>query len=858
MALLAAQALLAQTSIRVQAPNVVAADEQFNVTFIIEGENAPSSFEWEAGDDFQLVWGPQRGTSSSISIVNGKRTRSSQTTYTYVLMPRRAGTFEIPTATAVVKGNTLTSGKASVEVVSGGASSRGGNAASSGGSVSATGDIADADLFLRLTLSRTSVVVGEPVTATLKLYQRVNIAGLEDAKFPSFNGFWSQETAAPSSIEFRRESYNDMIYNAALLRSWTLIPQQAGTLRIDPAELVCLVNVRNASTSGSIFDSFFDDYRTVRKRVYSSAYEVRVSPLPAGAPASFHGGVGSFTMDVALTRDSLKAHDAASLKVTVSGTGNVALLEAPVIQFPPDFEVYDMKTAESAGSKTFEFPFIPRSHGEFALDPVEYSYYDIRNRRYVTLRSEPMTLRVAPGAGGDAAAGGTLIQGTNRRDVKDLGSDIRFIKTGDPSFAHAGSFFVGSAGFWAAVAALVAAAAAAWAVLRRRASRRADVAGARNRAATKMARRRLAQAGDFLSKNLYTAFYEELHKALQGFIADKLTMDLASMNRENIAAALRENGVSDSVADEFTSLLDACEYARYSPSSGHEAMDAHYRSALSVITAIDSSMKPARHTRSGGPAALLALLLTLAPAALGRAADKTAYPDSLWNAGVAAYTDGRWDVSLDAWNGIAALGLESCELYYNIGNAYAKTGDWAHAILSYERARRLDPSDRDVAHNLAFANEMIQDRIEEVPEFFLVTWARALCRKLPSNAWAVLFLVLLAAALALAVVFFLGRSRGGAASRAAFFSGVAALLLALMCLGFASWQKSDYVHDQEAIVVRAVANVKSSPSAESAKDLFVLHEGTKVRILDQVGDWNNIELADGRQGWLRRTDLEQI
>ena len=884
MGMIAAQALLAQTAIRVQAPNVVAADEQFNVTFIIEGESSPSTFEWAPGDDFQLVWGPQRGSSSSVSIVNGKSTRSSQTTYTYVLMPRKTGTFEIPPATAVVKGKTLNSAKTSIEVVSGGASSQGGNSSSSSssggnGNIAATGDIADSDLFLRLTLSRTSVVVGEPITATLKLYQRVNIAGLEDAKFPSFNGFWSQEVAAPSSIEFKRESYNDMIYNAALLRTWTLIPQQAGTLRIDPAELVCLVNVRTASTPGSIFDSFFmDDYRTVRKRVYSSAFEVRVSPLPAGAPASFHGGVGNFTMDVALSRDSLKAHDAASLKVTVSGSGNVALLEAPTIQFPPDFEVYDMKTTESSGSKSFEFPFIPRSHGEFTLDPVEYSYYDIRNRKYVTLRSEPMTLRVAPGAGGEAAAGGTLIQGSNRKDVKDLGSDIRFIKTGDSSFTEAGSFFVGSAGFWAAVAALVAAAAAAWAALQRRAARRADVAGARNRAATKMARRRLAQAGDFLSKNLYTAFYEELHKALQGFIADKLTMDLASMNKDNIAAALRENGVSDSIADEFTSLLDACEYARYSPSSGHEAMDAHYQSALSVITAIDSSMKPSRHTRSddsrhartddsrharpdrasGGPAALLALLLFLSPAALSRAADRTAYPDSLWTAGVEAYTAGQWDIALNAWNGIAALGLESCELYYNIGNAYSKTGDWAHAILNYERARRLDPSDRDVAHNLAFANEMIQDRIEEVPEFFLVTWARSLCRELPSDTWAVLFLVLLAAALALAVVFFLGRARGGAASRAAFFSGIAALLLALMCLGFASWQKSDYIHDNAAIVVRAVASVKSSPSTESAKDLFVLHEGTKVRILDQVGDWNNIELADGRQGWLRRTDLEQI
>jgi len=385
-----ASAAFAQTSIKVQVPNVVAVDEQFNISFIVEGENAPSDFSWCQGDDFQLVWGPQKGTSTSITIVNGKRTRSSQHTYTYILIPRKAGTFTIPTATANVKGEQIQSARTTIEVVSGGASS--GNASSGGQSsgsaqdggsssrAASTGEIARDDLFLRLSLSRTNVVVGEPITATLKLYQRVNIAGFEDAKFPTFNGFWSQEVLAPTTIDFKRESYNNSIYNTAVLRSYVLIPQQSGDITIDPAELVCLVNVRTGSSrSNSIFDSFFeDDYRTIRKRVTSESYKVHVSKLPAGAPASFGGGVGSFSIKAALSKDSLRTHDAGSLIVTISGKGNVSLLEAPKIAFPPDFEVYDAKvtdntdssTGRTSGSKSFEYPFIPRSHGTFTLGPV--------------------------------------------------------------------------------------------------------------------------------------------------------------------------------------------------------------------------------------------------------------------------------------------------------------------------------------------------------------------------------------------------------------------------------------------------------------------------------------------------------
>ena len=338
-------AAIAQDEIKVNVQNLVAVDEQFNVTFVIEGEGKPSSFSWEPGSDFQLVWGPQKGTSSSISIINGKKTQSSQTTYTYVLMPRSAGTFQLPAATASIKGKEITSRSVTVQVVTNGArqgqqSQQGQQGGNQGGSQQAqgsaqTGSIPSDDIFLRLSVSKTKAVVGETLSATLKLYHRVNIGGFEDAKFPSFNGFWSQEVQAPSNIEFHRESIGDRIYDAAVLRSWTLIPQQAGEITIDPAELVCLVNVRTQrGSSGSIFDSFFqDDYRTIRKRVTTPAIKIHVSKVPAGAPASFGGGVGTFRMSAALTRDSLQTHDAAALKVTITGKGNISLLEAPKVPF---------------------------------------------------------------------------------------------------------------------------------------------------------------------------------------------------------------------------------------------------------------------------------------------------------------------------------------------------------------------------------------------------------------------------------------------------------------------------------------------------------------------------------------------
>lgn len=858
----------AQNVIRVEAPDVVAVNEQFNVTFIIEGEKSPSDFQWSSGDDFQLVWGPQKGSSSSIQIINGKRSSSHQTTFTYILIPKATGTFQLPAATALLSGDRISSTQASIQVVSDGASSsqssgKNGGKSSGGGQTSSTGsgEISSNDLFMRLSLSRTEVVIGEPITATLKIYQRANVVGFENAKFPTFNGFWSQETYVPNNIEFKRESLDDKIYNTAVLRTYVLIPQQSGAITIDPAELVCLVNIRTApSTSNSLFDSFFqDEYRTIRKRVTTPAVKVKVNPLPAGQPASFGGGVGNFGISARLTTDNLKTHDAASLIITVSGRGNVALLEEPKVNFPPDFEVYDTKTTENtdksnggtSGSKSFEYPFIPRSHGDFTIDPVEYSYYDVNAGKYVTLRTEPLHVKVAKGKGGDSTPVTTVNSGVERKDVKSLADDIRFIFTGKPGLSGSGSFFVGSVFFWILLALMILGATSVYLAFRKVAAMRADVAGTKNRRATKMAQKRLKLAGEYLDKNLYTAFYEELHKALIGFVSDKLNMDMSEISKDNIASALTEGGVSEEQTKAFTDLLDACEFARYSPDGGNEAMRSHYDAALKVISSIDSGLK------TGGKSlrkvvTVVTLLLSLGASMNIQAKDL----DSLWTAGVQAYTDGKFSDASAAWTSIEESGQKSAKLYYNLGNAWFKQGNYPKAILNYERALRLDPSYSDARYNLEFTSNFVQDKIEPVPEFILKSVARKVCYVMGSNAWAVIFLVLLAAALVMGLLFLLGSSVGK--RRAGFYCGIVLLLLSAGALSFSVWQKSDSVKTDTAIVMSPVSSVKSSPSSGSSKDLFVIHEGTKVTILDEVGSWKNIALADGRQGWITSNELEVI
>ena len=586
IALMCAYAATAQNSFTVDAPAVVSTDEIFRVVFTATYESGKiSDFTPPSFEGFEVLAGPVQSTSTNYQNINGQSSTTHTRSYTYTVRVVQEGKVTVPSASIKISKDTYTTDPKTVEAVKG--------QVPDGGSSSA-GQRAGDDLRLRVSVSKTRVVVGEPVIVTLKLYvQSSAISGFEDVRFPTFDGFWSQEIDAPQNIQFVRENYDGQIYNAALLRRYMLLPQQTGTLTIEPSELVCLLQIQVEQTGPrSIFDDFFSSYQTIRKRVASEPVTINVSALPAGAPASFTGGVGSFRLSAGFDSDSVAAHEATSLKITISGTGNINLVDAPKVRLPADFESYDVRKTEnittgasgSTGTLTFEYPFIPRAPGTFDLEPVEFTYYDIDAGRYRTLSSGPLSLKVGEGTRTDAAV---IPSGVSKRSVESLGEDIRFIST-TTNLRKAGRMMVSSPAMIIIPTVILLAAAAVWVLLARSIVRRSDVAGTRNRKAMKVARARLKNASAFLRQGLYGAFYEELHKALHGYISDKLMLPVADLTRERIGEELRARGKDEAVIQELSDILDACEYARYAPASGSEAMEKHYQQAVKVISQIES------------------------------------------------------------------------------------------------------------------------------------------------------------------------------------------------------------------------------------------------------------------------------
>ena len=579
----------AQNSFTADAPAVVSTDEIFRVVFTATYEGGKvSDFVPPSFEGLEVLAGPVSSTSTSFQSINGQSSTTHTHSYTYTVRAVQEGKVTLGAASVKIGKETYSTEPRTIEAVKGEVPDQG--SAASGGQRQSAGE----DLMLRMSVSKTRAVVGEPVIVTLKLYvQSSAISGFEDVRFPTFDGFWSQEIDAPQNIQFVRENYNGQIYNSALLRRYMLLPQQTGALTIDPSELVCLLQVRAEQTGPrSIFDDFFSSYQTIRKRVTSEPVTINVSALPAGAPASFTGGVGSFRLSAGFDSDSVAAHEATSLKITISGTGNINLVDAPKVQLPADFEAYDVRKTEnistgesgSTGTLTFEYPFIPRAPGVFDIDPVEFTYYDIAAGRYRTLSSGPLRLKVGEGTRTDAAV---IPSGVSKRSVESLGEDIRFIST-VPRLKKAGRMMVGSPAMLIIPVAIVLAAAAVWILLSRSIARRSDVAGTRNRKAMKVARARLRNASAFLRQGLYSTFYEELHKALHGYISDKLMLPVADLTRERIGEELRSRGKDEAVIQELYDILDACEYARYAPASGSEAMEKHYQQAVKVISQIES------------------------------------------------------------------------------------------------------------------------------------------------------------------------------------------------------------------------------------------------------------------------------
>lgn len=580
----------------VDAPNVVEKDEIFRIVYTADAE--VEEFTAPELSGLELLAGPMPSRMSSTNIVNGVRTDVFEINYTIMVRARQTGVATVSPASVKIDGKQYTSKALSIEVVAGNSSgSSGGNGnGAQEGNAPENGEISSEDIFLKLSFSKTRVVRGEPIVATLKLYTRVPIAGFEDVKFPVFNGFWSQELETPQNINFVRENYNNQVYSSAVLRRYILLPQQTGDLTVDPSYMVCQIQIRTSGGGLSMFDSFFDTYQTVRKRLSTPSATIKVNPLPSGAPASFGGGVGDFTMEVNLSADSIRAHEAASLTVEINGSGNINLIETPFVELPQDFEKYDVKTDNSfsngtsglSGKKVFEFPFIPRSEGLFVIPPVKYSYYSIRQGRYITLESDTLKLKVLPNS--NASSSAQVVSGVNKQSVVNLGSDIRYIFTSSADLARKGRFLIASWYFAAAVILIALLFLVADKVLKEREKLRGDVRRTRNRRANKVARNRLKLAQSYLAKGLQAPFYEELHKALLGYVSDKLSIQFAEMQRDAIIELLESRGIQAQERDELISLIDECEMARYSQQQSDGAMDGQYKRAIDIISTLENKL----------------------------------------------------------------------------------------------------------------------------------------------------------------------------------------------------------------------------------------------------------------------------
>ena len=591
-------------TLTVSAKKQVVVGERFQVVFEANAEG--KNFSAPSFEGFTVVGGPFTSTSSSFQMVNGSMSHSVKCTYTFALQAYQEGTFHVGSATLNVKGKKVSSEPFDIKVIpddgSHAAPSGGGDAAGQGRSQQNTNDpqVSGKDLFLNVIPSKKSVYVGDQVVLTYKIYTKVPVSSLSVERMPSYAGFWTKDISDNSnSLRQNSEYINGIEYTTAEVQKTVIVPQRAGKLTIDPMIIECVAQVRtesNRQRSMDPFEAFFNDpffnrnIVNVKKELTSQTLTLEVKSLPEnGKPASFAGAVGNYNFKSEIDKTELSTNEAFTLTLTVSGTGNVELLQMPTPVFPPDFEVYDPKVTSSvnptsnrlSGTKKAEFLVIPRRAGSFTIPAVEFSYFNPANETYQTLQSESYEIKVEKGAGSDDGGG---IYASNQEDIKYLGSDVRHIMTGDPHLKPTSTVFFGSSAYYVALLALLVIFIVLLFVLKKREQLTKDTAANRNRKADKVARGRLKNAYQYLKAKDQEKFYIEMSQALWGYIADKTGIERSKLSMHTVSETMKAKNVPDELTQQFVDTLNNCEFARFAPGNAEEKMDDLYQRGIDVIS----------------------------------------------------------------------------------------------------------------------------------------------------------------------------------------------------------------------------------------------------------------------------------
>ena len=581
------------------APGVVRVGEQFRITWTVNsrgGDLEPPEFT-----DFYLLMGPSTSFSQSSRMVNGRITTTIQNSFTYYLQATKEGKFTLPAARYTDRNKEYFSREVTIEVLA--ADSGAGSTVQPGNntsreSVAGSGSTTNngSDLYVRLLLNRTSVTMGEHIVATLKIYSKINLSGIQEVSFPDFNGFLKSDLETEPLRALERENVGGEIYNTGVLQRFLLYPQKTGKLEIEPSSLTVLIQQR-VKSNDPFFGDFFSSYNTIPKVIATLPVTINVAPLPSTDLKSFKGAVGSVSISSSLSRDSLDVNDALTYRVSLSGKGNLRLAGAPEFRLSPDIEVYDPKVVQdisatsqgNSGTKTFEYVLIPRHHGQYTVPAVEYSYFDPDRGRYLTLKTEPHSFFVRRTENSDSGEP-IVFGGVSKEGVSYLGKDIRYIRTDVPRLKTDRGIRVSAGSILTWYLSLLAIATLILIWRREHVRRNSDLAKVRNRKAGKMAGLRLKNAFRHMKQDNSALFYAEILSALWGYLGDKLGIPSAEIALSQVVSKLAGKGVSEDILENLTDVVQSCEFARYAPDSLSVPMEDIYKRAEKLIKTIENAI----------------------------------------------------------------------------------------------------------------------------------------------------------------------------------------------------------------------------------------------------------------------------
>jgi len=599
--LINAGSLLAQdVTFRTNVPSAVVKGEQFRLTYILKNATGSDSRFPTEIKGIDILYGPSVSQSYSSQTINGKSMSESSESYTFVLMANEEGTYTIPGATIKAGGKTYSSTSATVRVLppdktttqsqQSNSNNRGGGSASS----STAANINPTDAFIRAIPTKTKISEQEAFIITFRFYTTLNVRDIGKIEFPEFEGFMVEEVDLPVNREMSLEHYNGRNYYAVDLRKSLLFPQRSGKITIPAGKIEMVFNV----PSGRKIQSIFGPQEIpvdVKKTLTTSPVSIDVSPLPAGKPANYANAVGTFSLDSKISDTDIKANEAITLTLTITGTGNLKLIKNPELKLPKDFETYDPKINNDvkvtgnglSGTRTIEYLFIPRHQGTYKIPPLEFSYYDTKSKAYKKLQTKEYTLNIAkdPNAGNTSA-----VSYTNQNEI-DVVKDIRFLKTEKLNFTSIGGFIFGSTGYilWYIIPIIIFV--IAFVLNRNRIKQNANITLMKTKKANKVATKRLKIADTYLKAHNKEKFYEEVLRAIWGYLSDRLSIPVADLNRENIEQELTGYGVSAELNNKFRSILDTCEFARYAPAESEDAMDKVYAETVNAIGEMENVIK---------------------------------------------------------------------------------------------------------------------------------------------------------------------------------------------------------------------------------------------------------------------------